>query len=270
MIIKSSRGWSFPDVSELWKYRELVYFFTWRDIKVRYKQTALGAAWAVIQPFFTMVVFTIFFGNFAGIPSEGVPYPIFSFAALVPWTYFANSVTQASNSLVASKGITTKVYFPRLVIPVAVLFSGLPDLGISFAVLVAMMLYYGIFPAFTLLLVPLSTLFAMITALAVGLWLSALNVTYRDVGYAVPFFMQFWLFATPIAYPSTIVPKAWRPLYGINPMAGVVESFRWALLGTRGGGLSTMLAVSVLLVLLLLVGGLLYFRRTERTFADIV
>jgi lipopolysaccharide transport system permease protein len=269
MIIRPSRRWAFPDLGELWEHRELLYFFAWRDIKVRYKQTVLGAAWAVIQPFFTMIVFTIFFGNFAKIPSEGLPYSIFSYAALVPWTYFANSVSQASSSMVAQRGIITKVYFPRVIVPLASMISGLLDFAIAFAVLVAMMLYYRIFPTFNILLVPLLLLFSVVTALAVGLWLSALNVVYRDVQYAVPFLVQFWLFATPIVYPSTLVPARWRPILGLNPMTGVVEGFRWSLLGS-GEGLSPMFAVSVLVVLLLLITGLLYFRHMERTFADVV
>jgi len=269
MIIRPSRGWSFPDLREVWAYRELIYFFAWREIKVRYKQTVLGAAWAVIQPLFTMVVFTIFFGNFAKIPSEGVPYAIFAYTALVPWSYFANAVSQASNSTAGQRGIITKVYFPRLVIPISSLLSGLPDFAIAFAVLIAMMVYYGILPTFATLLVPLLLLFSMTTALAVGLWLSALNAIYRDVQYAVPFLIQFWLFATPIAYPSSLVPARWRPIYGINPMAGVVEGFRWCLLGS-GTGLDSMFAISVLAVFLLLITGVVYFRHMEREFADLV
>lgn len=269
MIIKPSKGWSFPDLSELWDYRELIYFFAWRDIKVRYKQTVLGAAWAVIQPFFTMIVFSIFFGNFAKIPSESVPYPIFAYTALVPWTYFANSVTQASTSMVTQRGVITKVYFPRIIVPLASMVSGLLDFAIAFAVLLAMMFYYGIFPTFTILLVPFLLLFSIGAAFAVGIWFSALNVVYRDVQYAVPFLVQFWLFATPIAYPSSLVPERWRAIFGLNPMAGVVEGFRWSLLGS-GGGFEPMFVVSILIILALLVTGLLYFRRMEREFADVV
>jgi len=269
MIIRPSRRWAFPDLGELWEHRELLYFFAWRDIKVRYKQTVLGATWAVIQPLFTMVVFTIFFGNFAKIPSEGLPYSIFSYTALVPWTYFANSVSQASSSMVSQRGIITKVYFPRVIVPLASMISGLLDFAIAFAVLVAMMLYYRIFPTINILLIPLLLLFSFATALAVGLWLSALNVIYRDVQYAVPFLVQFWLFATPIAYPSTLVPARWRPILGLNPMTGVVEGFRWSLLGS-GEGLGPMFWVSVVIVLLLLITGLLYFRHMERVFADVV
>jgi lipopolysaccharide transport system permease protein len=269
LIIKPSKGWSFPSLSELWEYRELLYFFAWRDIKVRYKQTALGAAWAVIQPFFTMIVFTIFFGNLANVPSEGIPYPIFAYCALVPWTYFGNALTQSSSSMVANRGIITKVYFPRIIIPIGVMLSGLVDFVIAFFVLLGMMLYYHVVPTAAVVFLPLLVLLSMATALGVGLWLSALNVIYRDVQYAVPFLVQFWLFATPIAYPSTIVPEFYRPIYGLNPMAGVVEGFRWSLLGSHVG-VGLMFYVSLTLVGLLLVGGMLYFHRIERTFADIV
>jgi lipopolysaccharide transport system permease protein len=269
LIIKPSKGWSFPSLSELWEYRELLYFFAWRDIKVRYKQTALGAAWAVIQPFFTMVVFTIFFGNLANVPSEGIPYPIFAYCALVPWTYFANALTQSSSSMVANRGIITKVYFPRIIIPIGMMLSGLVDFVIAFLVLLGMMLYYRVVPTAAVVFLPLLVLLSMATALGVGLWLSALNVVYRDVQYAVPFLVQFWLFATPIAYPSTIVPDFWRPIYGLNPMAGVVEGFRWSLLRSQIG-VGLMFYVSLTLVGLLLVGGVLYFNRMERAFADIV
>jgi len=268
-VIRPSNGWSFPDFKEIWEYRELLYFFVWRDIKIRYKQTVLGASWAVIQPFFTMVVFSIFFGKLAGIPSEGIPYPIFVYCALVPWSYFANALTKASNSMVSQRGIITKVYFPRLIIPLASVLSGLLDFAIAFIVFIGMMLYYGILPSPAVLLVPLLVLLSMATALGVGLWFSALNVIYRDVQYAVPFGIQFWMFATPIAYSSSLVPEAWRLLYGINPMVGVIEGFRWALLG-RASGLGLMFIMSTLFVLLVLVTGLIYFRRMERTFADVV
>jgi len=269
VIIKPSRGWSFPDMKEVWEYRELLYFFAWRDIKVRYKQTVLGASWAVIQPFLTMVVFTIFFGMLAHIPSENVPYPIFSYAALVPWTYFANNISGISTSLVTQRGIMEKVYFPRILVPLSTIVSGLVDFMIAFAVLMVMMLYYHISPTSTIIFVPLITLFSIIAALGAGLWLSSLNVLYRDVGYAIPFLVQFWLFATPIAYPSSLLPARWRAIYGINPMTGVVEGFRWALFGA-GQGLDPLgLAVSVIIVILMLITGLLFFRRNERMFIDI-
>jgi lipopolysaccharide transport system permease protein len=254
----------------LWEYRELFYFLTWRDIKVRYKQTALGAAWAIIQPFFTMVVFSLFFGKLAKIPSDGIPYPIFSFAALVPWTFFANGLNQSSNSLVSSANLIKKVYFPRLVVPVSGVLGGLPDFLLSFAVLIGMMFYYGVYPAaVSLLWLPLFLLLALVTALGVGLWFSALNVEYRDVRYTIPFLTQLWLFATPIAYPSSLLSEPWRTLYGLNPMVGVVEGFRWALLGTDTAP-GPIIIVSSLASVAILVGGAFYFRRMEKTFADIV
>ena len=269
IVIRPSRGWVPLKLKEFWEYRELLYFLIWRDIKVRYKQTALGAAWAIIQPLFTMIVFSIFFGRLAKIPSDGVPYPIFAFCALLPWQLFAHALTESGNSLVASQNLITKVYFPRLVIPVAAVLAGLVDFAIAFVVLLGMMAYYGIVPTMAVVFLPLFLLLAVTTALAVGLWLSALNVQYRDVRYTIPFLTQFWLFITPIAYPSSLVPEGWRTLFGLNPMAGVVESFRWALLGTANAP-GPMLAVSVGVVVALLVGGLYYFRRMEKTFADVV
>ncbi len=269
IVIRPSRGWVPLKLKEFWEYRELLYFLIWRDIKVRYKQTALGAAWAIIQPLFTMIVFSIFFGRLAKIPSDGVPYPIFAFCALLPWQLFAHALTESGNSLVVSQNLITKVYFPRLVIPVAAVLAGLVDFAIAFVVLLGMMAYYGIVPTMAVVFLPLFLLLAVTTALAVGLWLSALNVQYRDVRYTIPFLTQFWLFITPIAYPSSLVPEGWRTLFGLNPMAGVVESFRWALLGTASAP-GPMLAVSVGVVVALLVGGLYYFRRMEKTFADVV
>jgi lipopolysaccharide transport system permease protein len=268
-VIRPSRGWISLTLRDLWEYRELLYFLTWRDIKVRYKQTVLGAAWAVIQPFFTMVVFSVFFGRLARMPSEGVPYPVFAYSALVPWMYFANALTQASNSLVEHERVITKVYFPRLILPMASVLAGLLDFVIAFTVLVAMMLFCGIVPTGAIWTVPLFVLLAIATALGVGLWLSALNVQYRDVRYTIPFLIQFWLFASPIAYPSNLVPEPWRAIYGLNPMAGVVEGFRWALLG-KAQAPGPLLAFSVLMMVGLLVGGLYYFRRMEDTFADVV
>ena len=267
--VEPSRGWVSLKLGELWAYRELLYFLVWRDIKVRYKQTALGALWAVIQPFFTMVVFSLFFGRLAGVKSDNVPYPIFAYAALVPWTFFANGLSESSNSLVGSANLIKKVYFPRLAVPAAAVLAGLVDFAIAFAVLVCMMLYYGVGLTANVLWLPVFLLLALATALGAGLWLSALNVQFRDVRYVVPFAVQFWLFATPIAYPSSLLPEPWRTLYGLNPMAGVVEGFRWALLGTetRPGA---MAALSALAALLLLVGGAFYFRRMEKTFADVV
>lgn len=267
--IEPVRGWIGLSAREIWEYRELLFFMTWRDVKVRYKQTVLGASWAVIQPLLTMIVFTIFFGRLMGTPSEGVPYPIFSYAALLPWQLFANSLTDSSNSLVGSQNLIKKVYFPRLTIPMATMFVGLVDFSIAFLVLVAMMIYYSIVPGVAVLTLPLFTLLAILTALSVGTWLSAMNVKYRDVRYVVPFLTQLWLFATPVAYPASLVPERWRMLYGLNPMASVVEGFRWALLGT-GSAPGPMLWVSVVTVLVLLLGGLFYFRRMEAEFADVV
>jgi lipopolysaccharide transport system permease protein len=269
LILRPSTGFFRLDLRALWEYRELLYFLVWRDIKVRYKQTALGAAWAILQPVMTMVVFSIFFGRLAKVPSDGVPYPIFAYVALLPWQLFAFSLSESSNSLVASQNLITKVYFPRLVIPISSVLAGLVDFAIAFVILLAMMLYYGIVPTAAMALLPLFLLFAVVTALSVGLWLSALNVKYRDVRYTIPFLTQFWMFATPVAYPSSLVPEKWRALYGLNPMAGVVEGFRWALLGkTHAPG--PLLLVSVAAVTVLLIGGLRYFRKTESTFADVV
>jgi lipopolysaccharide transport system permease protein len=267
--IEPSRGWVSLQLRELWEYRELLYFLTWRDVKVRYKQTILGAAWAIIQPFFTMVVFSLFFGRLAGIPSDGVPYPIFSFAALVPWTFFANGLNQSSNSLVSSAGLITKVYFPRLAVPIATVFSGVVDFGLAFLVLLGMMFYYGVIPTINSLWIPLFFLLALTTSLGVGLWLSAMNVKFRDVRYTVPFLAQLWMFSTPIAYPSSLLSEPWRTLYGLNPMVGVVEGFRWALLGTDTAP-GPIIIASSLTALAILVGGLFYFRRMEKTFADVV
>src|SRR5438876_6974207 len=233
LILQPTSGFLRLKLRDLWEYRELLYFLVWRDVKVRYKQTALGASWAIIQPFLTMVVFSIFFGHLAKVPSDGIPYPIFSYAALVPWTFFANGLAQSSNSLVGSANLIKKVYFPRLSVPLATVLSGVVDFALAFLVLLGMMFWYGIVPTINVLWLPLFLLLALVTALGVGLWLSALNVQFRDVRYVVPFLTQFWLFATPIAYPSSLLHQPWRTIYGLNPMAGVVEGFRWALLGTK-------------------------------------
>jgi lipopolysaccharide transport system permease protein len=267
--IEASSGWVSLRLKELWEYRELLYFLTWRDIKVRYKQTALGALWAIIQPFLTMVVFSLFFGRLAKIPSDGVPYPIFSFAALVPWTFFANGLTQSSNSLVGASNLIKKVYFPRLSIPIATVLSGVVDFLLAFVVLLGMMLYYGIFPSAKVLWFPSFMLLALVTSLGVGLWLSAMNVQFRDVRFVVPFITQFWMFATPIAYPSSLLSEPWRTIYGLNPMVGVVEGFRWALLGTNTVP-GKSIAMSSIAAVLLLASGAFYFRRMEKTFADVV
>ena len=269
IVVKPSRGWISLKLGDLWRYRELIYFLTWRDIKVRYKQTVLGGAWAIIQPFFTMVVFSLFFGKLAKVPSDGLPYPIFAYAALVPWTFFANGLSQSSNSLVGSANLIKKVYFPRLVVPISSVISGVFDFILAFVVLMGMMLYYGIFPTVNIVWLPLLLLLTLTTSLAVGLWLSALNVQFRDVRYTVPFLTQFWLFATPIAYPSSLLSQPWRTLYGINPMVGVVEGFRWALLGTDTAP-GPIIMVSSLVALALLVGGAFYFKRLEKSFADVI
>ena len=268
--IEPSRGWSSAlELGEVWRSRELVQFLTWRDIKVRYKQTILGGLWAVLQPFLTMVVFSLFFGHLAKIPSEGVPYPLFAFAGLVPWTYFSNSMTLSANSLVGTPDLVTKVYFPRVIMPAASVFGGLVDFALAFVVLVGLIAYYGVAPGIeVLLLVPLLAL-EIVTALGVALWLSALNVQYRDVRYVVPFLAQLWLFLTPVAYPSSLVGEPWRALLGLNPMTGVVEGFRWALLGTSPAPGPEVL-ISAVVALVLLAGGLLFFRRIEDQFPDVI
>lgn len=267
-ITPPARWWQIP-FGELWEYRELLYFFVWRDIKIRYKQTAIGAAWAVLQPLLTMIVFTLFFGKLAHIPSEGLPYPIFYYSALLPWMYFAASLQNATNTIVENQRVITKVYFPRLALPLSSVLSGLVDFGVSFLMFVAMMIYFGVRPSATVVWFPAFLLLALLTALGVGLWLSALNAIYRDVRYVVPFLVQFWMFASPVAYPSSLVPEKWRWLYGLNPMAGVIEGFRWSLAG-RGQPPGRLLLVSVGVVALVLLSGVSYFQRMETTIADVV
>jgi lipopolysaccharide transport system permease protein len=267
--IAPPRGWLHLSLRELWAARELLYFFVWRDIKVRYKQTAMGAAWAVLQPFMTMLVFSLFFGTLAKIPSQGLPYPVFYYSALLPWMYFATALQNATNVVVEQQRVITKVYFPRLVLPISAVLSGLLDFAISFLVFLGMMVWYHIKPGPELLLFPVFLLLAVLTALGVGLWLSALNAIYRDVRYVLTFLVQFWMFASPVAYPSSLVPERWRWLYGLNPMAGVIEGFRWALTG-HGQPPTPLLAASSGAVLLLVIGGMLYFQRMEGTIADVV
>jgi lipopolysaccharide transport system permease protein len=262
-------GWVAIDFAELWRYRELLVFQAIRDIRVRYKQTVLGAAWAILQPVMTMVVFSIFFGKLAGVPSDGIPYPLFAFCALLPWQLFAYALTYSSNSLVDNANVLTKVYFPRLILPLAAVIAGLVDFAIAFVVLVGMMTYYGMLPGWSVITLPLFTMLALAAALSVGLWLSALNVKYRDIRYTIPFLAQLWLFASPVAYSSSLVPEKWQAVYGINPMVGVIEGFRWALLG-KSAPPGPMLIVSVVMTAVLLTGGLFYFRRMEKSFADIV
>jgi len=267
-ITPPSRWWELP-FGELWDYRELLYFFVWRDIKVRYKQTAIGAAWAVLQPFLTMLVFSLFFGRLARIPSQGLPYPIFYYSALLPWMYFAGALQNATSTIVENQRLITKVYFPRLVLPFSSVLSGLVDFGISFLMFVAMMFYYRIRPDWTLLMLPVFLLLSVLTALGVGLWLSALNAIYRDVRYVVPFLVQFWMFASPVAYPSSLVPARWRWLYGLNPMAGVIEGFRWSLTG-HGDPPGRLVLVSASVVVVVLLSGVAYFQKMETLVADVV
>jgi lipopolysaccharide transport system permease protein len=267
--IEARRRWLALDLGELWAYRELLYFFVWRDIKVRYKQTVIGAAWAVLQPVLTMLVFSLFFGKLAKIPSQGLPYPIFYYSALLPWMYFATAMQGATAIVVDNQRVVTKIYFPRVVLPIASVLSGLVDFGISFGVFLIMMAYYRMMPTAAVIWLPAFLLLAVLTALGVGLWLSALNALYRDVRYVVPFLVQFWLFASPVAYPSSLVPAKWRWLYGLNPMAGVIEGFRWALTG-HGQPPGPMLAASSAAVILLVLSGLLYYRAVEGTMADVV
>ncbi len=267
-LIRPSKGWISLRLADLWSYRELLYYLVWRDVKVRYKQTALGAAWAILQPLATMLIFTLVFARLAKVPSDGVPYPVFAYCALLPWQLFASAVSDSGNSVVNNQHLVKKVFFPRLLIPIAPIMTGLVDFSIAFVLLALMMGHYGIHPGAAVVTVPLFLLLAVATALGIGLWLSALNVQYRDVRHVIPFLVQFWMFATPVAYPSSLVPAKWRMLYGLNPMAGVVEGFRWALLGTHNSP-GPMLAVSVAAVAALLVGGLMYFRRMETTFADL-
>lgn len=268
IVIRPSRGWVPLDFRALWAYRELLYFLTWREVKVRYKQTALGFAWAIIQPFMMMIVFTLFFGTLAKVPSEGIPYPLFSYAALLPWTLFAEGITRSSMSLVQDANLVQKVYFPRLVMPLSGILSPVVDFGIAFIILVGMMFYYGYAPTARVLWLLVFILLALVTSLGVGLWLSAINVKYRDVRYVIPFLVQLWLFASPVVYSSSLLPQRFRAVYGLNPMSGVIEGFRWALLGTEPP--SSLIAISVVMVVLILVSGAFYFRRSEKIFADVV
>ena len=267
--IRPSRGWLSLDFKELWRYRELIFFLTWRDIKVRYKQAVLGIAWAVLQPLLTMLIFTVIFGILLETPSQGLPYPLFALSALLPWQLFATALQRSSISLVGNANLITKIYFPRLAIPLSSVMAALVDFGVSFIVLLLVMAYYGFWPGWNILwLIPM-TLLTLITALAVGLWLSALNVQYRDVQHMVPFIIQVWMYASPIVYPIETIPAGlWRSLYGLNPMVGVIQGFRWALLGGTPPDFTMLVSSGVVLVLL--ISGLFYFRRMEKTFADVV
>jgi lipopolysaccharide transport system permease protein len=268
-VIKPPGRWGALDLREVWRYRELLYFLVWRDLKVRYKQTVFGGAWAILQPLLTMVVFTIVFGRFINVPSDGVPYPVFSYTALLPWTLFAGGVARAGNSLIQDPNLLSKVYFPRLALPLAAVSSLLLDFCVAFVILLGLMFYYEIAPGPKALAVPGFLLLAYVATVGIGLWLSALNVKYRDINYVTPLLVQFWLFLTPVAYPVSLVPDEWQGVYSLNPMVGVVEGFRWALLGTSSLSVGVILTSSAA-ALILVVGGLLHFRRTESEFADVV
>ena len=269
VVIEPRKGLFHLDLKSIWEYRELLYFLVWRDLKVRYKQTAIGVGWTVLQPLIAMVIFTVIFGHFAKIPSDGVPYPIFAFCGLLPWTYFATALNRCMVSVVADAQLVSKVFFPRLILPMAGTISGIIDFLISLALFLGLMVWYGFVVTWWLLTLPLFLMLALLTALAVGLWVSALNVRYRDVSYTIPFLTQVWMFASPIIYPVTMIPEKYRSLYSLNPMAGVIEGFRWALLGKANPDFAVM-AVSAVVVVSVLAGGLVFFRRMERTFADVV
>jgi lipopolysaccharide transport system permease protein len=269
VLIQPSRGLFNLGLTAVWEFRELLYFLVWRDVKVRYKQTIIGGAWAILQPLLTMAIFTLIFGHFAKIPSDGLPYSIFTYTALLPWNYFSQSISRSASSLVGDSNLLRKVYFPRLVIPLAAVTAPFIDFLVSFLVLLVMMAWFGIALRWTMLAFPFFLLLAAMTALAVGLWLSPLNVRYRDIGHTIPFLTQFWLFASPVAYPLSLVPDKWRLLYGLNPMTGVIEGFRWALLGKEAPAFG-VIAVSAVMVLVLLLSGIVFFKRMERTFADVV
>jgi lipopolysaccharide transport system permease protein len=266
--IEPSKGWVSLNLREMWDYRELLFFFVWKDIKVRYKQTILGVAWAVLQPVLTMIIFSLFFGRLAQVPSDDLPYPIFNFSALVPWTFFANALANASNSLVINANMIKKIYFPRMTLPIATVLAGLVDFVLAFLVLLGMIFYYGLTPTINVLWLPLFLLLALITSLGVSLWLSAMNVQFRDIRYTIPFLTQAWFFITPIAYPSSLLDEPWKTLYGLNPMVGVTEGFRWALLGTETAP-GPIILVSSLAALALFISGAFYFRKLEKSFADV-
>jgi lipopolysaccharide transport system permease protein len=268
MVVPPGKWWNLR-LADLWPYRELLYFFIWRELKVRYKQTVLGVFWAILQPFLTMVVFSVIFGNFAKLPSDGFPYPIFAYVGLLPWQLFARALSDASQSLVSNQHMVSKIYFPRIFLPTSSVLAGLVDFSIAFIILFGMMAVYGIAPTWRWLALPLLIMAALLCAIAIGLWLSAINVKYRDVKYITPFLVQIWLYATPVAYSSTLFPEQWRPLLGLNPMAGVVDGFRWALLGQEVSS-SPLIIVSLVTIVVLLIGGLIYFQNTEQTFADVI
>lgn len=268
ILIKPQHGWMPINLRELWAYRELLYFLVWREIKLRYKQTILGATWAIIQPFFMMVIFTLFFGKFVDIPSEGIPYPLFSYAALLPWMLFSEGINRSVNSLIQDNNLIKKIYFPRLIMPLSGSISPLVDFMFSFAVFIGIMFFFGFSLSLRIFWLPVFLILALITSLAVGLWLSAINVQYRDVRYVTPFLIQFWFFASPVVYSSISLPKSWQLLYGLNPMVGVIEGFRWVLLGTKPP--TSLMIVSVTIVLIILISGVFYFRKMEKIFADVI
>ena len=270
VLIKPSKGWVGLRLHDLWAYRELIYFLTWRDIKVRYKQSVLGILWAILKPFMAMVVFTIFFGNFAKIPSDGIPYPIFSYTATLPWELFATALSVASRSMVANSNMISKIYFPRMIVPLASVMSSVVDFFIGFIILIGMMIYYGFTPTLATLWLPLLILLALITALGVGFWTSALMVRYRDMGYIMPFISNLWMYLTPVVYSSTMIPEKWRLIYFLNPMTGVVEGFRYALLGSARSGSVGMILLSAVIAIIILITGMFYFRRMEKQFADMI
>ena len=268
MVVPPGKWWNLR-LAELWPFRELLYFLTWRELKVRYKQTMLGVFWAVLQPLLTMVVFSVIFGNFAKLPSDGFPYPIFTYVALLPWQLFSRALSDASQSLVSNQHMVSKIYFPRIFLPSSTVLASMVDFGIAFVILFGMMAFYGIAPTWRMLTLPLLIIAAVLSAIAIGLWLSAINVKYRDIKYITPFLVQMWLYATPVAYSTALFPEEWRPLLGLNPMAGVVDGFRWALLGQEIHS-SPLIVVSLVTMVVLLVGGLIYFQNTEQTFADVI
>lgn len=272
LVIESVSGWKPLDPHDLWRYRELFYFLTWRDVKVRYKQTSLGAAWAVLQPLGNMILFTLLFGRLAKLPSDGIPYPLFAYAGLLPWTFFANAVGSSGNSLVGSSHLITKVYFPRMIIPASAILAGLVDLGISFVVMAALMVWYGVPVSGSILMLPILVLLTAILALGVGMWLSALHVRYRDIRYLIPFLIQFWMFATPVIYPASLMPERYRMIYFLNPMSGLIEAYRVALLGGVNGAKFNLVTLGMAggLAILMLIYATYHFRRMEKTFADIV
>ena len=268
-VITPSIGWLSVDLREIWAYRELLWILAWRDVSVRYKQSIVGIGWAIIQPVMTMIIFTIIFGKFAKLPSDGIPYPVFAFCALLPWNYFARSLGDSSDSLVGSSQLITKVYFPRLILPISKVFAGIIDLIIAFIILLGMMVWYRIVPTAGILLLPVFIFVAMLAALGVGFWFTALNVLYRDVKFVVPFLIQFWMYASPVAYSTSLVPDKWKWIYGLNPMVGVIEGFRWALLG-KTAPLISMFIIPNFIVFVMLITGLYFFKRMEKTFADII